>query len=103
MVLQGTDLAALAAAISAVAASLSAYQSRRAIALANKPVVWPAFKLERAEDFGNPRKYWAFRARLYNDGPGVALDVRWSVQAPYRAGHRDRSAELLAKLRIRCS
>src|SRR6266550_1149565 len=73
--------AALAAGVAAFAAWVSAYQSRGAIELANRPFVWPALTAE-IKGGDSEYKVWAFKARLHNDGPGVAIDVRWSVYVP---------------------
>ena len=80
------------AALSAVAAWLSAANSRRAITLANRPFVWPAFTFKGGHRVAGD-KHWELKARLHNDGPGVALDVRWSVHAPQSRKRRGVAAE----------
>jgi len=68
-----TEVATIAAAAGAGAAWRSAGASRQAVARANRPFVWPSFFESTTES------ELAVSVQVHNDGPGVALDVRWSL------------------------
>jgi hypothetical protein len=72
-----TEVGAIATAAGAAAAWRAAGASREAVARAHRPFVWPEFDYDY-EGAGPGETVW--RVRLHNDGPGVALDVRWSVR-----------------------
>ncbi|HEX2126396.1 MAG TPA: hypothetical protein VHF45_07550 [Thermoleophilaceae bacterium] len=74
------DVAALAAAASAIAAWLSAHASRQGVSRANASFVWPAIRIGSAEP--GPRTFYI---RLHNDGPGITFDVRCTTQADWGA------------------
>jgi hypothetical protein len=75
MAVPWTELAAVATAAGAGAAWLAASASRTAVARTHRPFVWPDWDRDYNQDEGQ----YEWRVRLHNDGPGVALDVRWSV------------------------
>jgi hypothetical protein len=89
-----TEVAAVATAAGAGAAWLAATASRQAVVRANRPFVWP----EAHESESNGKR--TVRVRLHNDGPGVALDVRWSLVFPAkdRLADRDQFLELVKQL-----
>jgi hypothetical protein len=67
------------AALSAIAASVSARASRQAVSRAHRPFVWAETHLRgRAED-----GRWSVGVRLHNDGPGVAFEVSAAVGPEY--------------------
>lgn len=77
------ELAAIAfAAISAIAASLAAWNAYRGIQLGQRAFVYgePAVKSEPSEPDGGggflSKRESHVEVRLHNDGPGTALDVR---------------------------
>lgn len=75
MDVEAQTVAIAIAAASALAASVSARASRQAVTRANTPFVWPSISiLPRSDSSG-----WSLKVRLYNDGPAVAFDVRFSV------------------------
>lgn len=69
------EVAAIATAAGAGAAWRSALASSEAVARTHRPFVWPDWKFEQGPEATG--QDWS--VRLHNDGPGVALDVRWSV------------------------
>jgi hypothetical protein len=79
------DVASIAAAFSATAAWVSAWNSRKAVARAHAPFVWPSFGI-RSRDQGSWTQH-SVRVRLHNDGPGVAYGVRFSLD--YLSGSPD--------------
>jgi hypothetical protein len=79
-----TELGAVATAAGAGAAWLAATASREAVARTHRPFVWPEWVYEPSDDSSEP---WEWRVRLHNDGPGVALDVRWSVRVMFAPPH----------------
>lgn len=81
------EVAAIATAAGAGAAWRSALASSEAVARTHRPFVWPDWRYEHVAEGKGPE--WS--VRLHNDGPGVALDVRWSVyvlQPPEEFGGR---------------
>jgi hypothetical protein len=77
------ELAAVViAALSAIAASIAAWHARRGIQLSQRAFVYaePAIKSEPAESDGAggflSKRESHVELRLFNDGPGTALDVR---------------------------
>jgi hypothetical protein len=80
------QIVAAAATVLAVAfAAWSAWLSRAAVERANMAFVWPAFTIGH-EDTWDDRGPFGVRVRLHADGPGVALDVRWSLYFPDEPG-----------------
>jgi len=69
-----TEVATIATAAGAGAAWLAASASREAVSRTHRPFVWTNGTTH------TPRVVPQGRVRLHNDGPGVALDVRWSVR-----------------------
>jgi hypothetical protein len=69
----GSDVAVGLAAISAIAAAVSARSAARGVALNHRPYV-----------YGEPQSATGGIAsvRLHNDGPGTAVEVRWRLRAP---------------------
>jgi hypothetical protein len=92
-----TEVAAGASAAGAVAAWLAATTSREAVARSHRPFVWPEWTVEPAEESEEKRQAWL--VRLHNDGPGVALDVRWSVEgaAQYPEQYETTAADLASE------
>lgn len=68
-------VAAIASSIAAVAAATSAILSRSAVERGNFAFVWPDFRVSEDESDG----FSYVLVRLRSDGPGIALDVRWSL------------------------
>ncbi|HEU5061748.1 MAG TPA: hypothetical protein VFT79_01190 [Solirubrobacterales bacterium] len=74
--------AVIVAAISAIAASIAAWNARRGIQLSQRAFVYaePAIKTEPTESDGGggflSERDSHVELRLFNDGPGTALDVR---------------------------
>jgi hypothetical protein len=60
------------AALSAVAAAVSAIATRQSVDRAHRPFVWPAISHGRDGDAT------VVRVRLHNDGAGTAYEVRWA-------------------------
>jgi hypothetical protein len=71
----GSDIGIGLAAISAVAAAISARSAARGVTLNHRPYV-----------YGEPQSATSGIAgvRLHNDGPGIAVEVRWRLHAPGR-------------------
>ncbi len=69
-------VAAVATSIAAVAAAASAVLSRSAVERGNLAFVWPEFGVDEGYDDNEFPYVWV---RLRSDGPGIALDVRWSI------------------------
>ena len=73
----------------AVAAGGSAWYARTALEREHWPFVWPEYCLLPIDDKGNelgdgaafdPREgEYKLAVRLHNDGPGLALDVAWTI------------------------
>lgn len=60
------------AAVSSVAAAVSAVATRQSVDRAHRPFVWPAIS------HGTDGDTSILRVRLHNDGAGTAYEVRWS-------------------------
>lgn len=60
------------AAVSAIAAAVSAASMRQSVDRAHRPFVWPAIS------HGRDGEARVLRVRLHNDGSGTAYEVRWS-------------------------
>jgi hypothetical protein len=92
-----TEVGAVATAAGAGAAWLAASASRQAVARTHRPFVWPEWGAEWSREDGR----YEWRVRLHNDGPGVALDVRWSVwvEHPPEDGDGRHSAEAEEQVR----
>lgn len=86
----------------ALAAATSAWFSRKSFDRNHWPYVWPEWRLARVEeeDYDEEdladedvddeayerlkQKRFKIQLRLRNDGPGLALDVMWSIERPYQ-------------------
>ena len=77
--LEAVEVAAIAAALSALAAWVSAWNSRQAVARAHRPFVYgePEIRTDKVNLPGQR----LIAVRLRNDGAGVALDVRFRLEA----------------------
>jgi hypothetical protein len=79
--------AVIVATASAIAASIAAWNARRGIQLSQRAFVYaePAIKSEPAESDGVggflSERESHVEVRLFNDGPGTALDVRVRLEA----------------------
>ncbi len=90
----------VAAAATVLAVGLAAWSARLSLAAverANMAFVWPAFIVGHEDTWDNSGAY-GVRVRLHADGPGVALDVRWSLYFADEPG-REKEAEAEAKAR----
>ena len=68
-----------------IAAAAAAFMSRSAVERANLAFVWAEPSFDRPDpDSGMSR----LRIQLHSDGPGIALDVRWSLGGPEDPGWR---------------
>lgn len=86
-----TVVSAVAAAGGAIAAWASARASRVAISRNNMPFVWPEYQVIYDETEDDGIETAAVRVvTLHNDGPGIAVDVRWSTWSPTEAPERSR-------------
>jgi hypothetical protein len=65
--------------VAAAAAAYAATRSRAAVERANLAFVWAEPTFERLDGKPAARR---LRVRLHSDGPGIALDVRWSIDGP---------------------
>jgi hypothetical protein len=63
-----------------VAAAFAARMSRAAVERDHLAFVWAEVTDERPDPVVSRRR---IRVRLHSDGPGVALDVRWSLGGPW--------------------
>jgi hypothetical protein len=77
------------AAVSAVAAAISARSSHRAVTQAHTPFVWPSIAVR-----GPALGQHIIGVRLHNDGPGVAFNVRFAVVSD----HQDYSEYAIAPI-----
>jgi hypothetical protein len=72
-----TEIGLLASAvISATAAALSAQASREALRRTRAPFIWPAIAIRPSS---RETGQHSIGVRLHNDSPGVAFDVRFSL------------------------
>jgi hypothetical protein len=79
----GTVVSAVAGAAAAISARSSARGSRDAVRRSNLPFVWPSYEVEYGEEEPNTgMAVNTVRVTLHNDGPGIAIDVRWSMWSP---------------------
>jgi hypothetical protein len=69
-------VSAVATSAAAIFAAGSARVSRTAVERGNLAFVWPEFSTH-AQDVNHASRW--LKVRLHSDGPGIALDVRWSV------------------------
>lgn len=69
-----SGVATVFAAVSAIAAAISARSSRQAVVRSHAPFVWPSIAIR-----GPVLGLHQVGVRLHNDGPGVAFNVRFSV------------------------
>lgn len=69
-------ISAIAASAAAIFAAVSAGVSRVAVERGNLAFVWPEFWIVEPDTL---HKTARLLVRLHSDGPGIALDVRWSV------------------------
>ena len=75
--MSGIETVALGlAAVSALSAASSAWFSRRAVERSHAPFVWPSIAIRSV---GAPGPEHEIGIRLYNDGPGTAFNVRFTV------------------------
>src|SRR3954447_10998859 len=83
-------VAPTAAAAAPVAACVSAWNSRQAVARAHRPFVYAEPETRSVgPDFDHDEEHRFVETRLRNDGAGVALDVRLRLEAergPWRGG-----------------
>jgi hypothetical protein len=86
------ELGAIGAAAGAAAAWRSASASQRAVARAHTPFVFPDWRFPKGS--GENEDY-EWQVQLHNEGPGIALDVRWSFAIPEWASRGDRERETL--------
>jgi hypothetical protein len=78
-----TVATAVATFAAAVSARSSAQASKDAVRRSNMPFVWPAYEVEYGEEEPmTGMQANTVRTVLHNDGPGVAIDVRWSMWSP---------------------
>lgn len=85
--------------VASIAAATAAYMSRTAVERANLAFVWAELFFDRPDAAAPIRR---LRIQLHSDGPGIALDVRWSIGGPTeggRAAHRRAEEEIAAQAR----
>jgi hypothetical protein len=76
-------------AAAAISARSSARASKEGVVRSNMPFVWPSYEVEwDEEDLNMGQVQGRVRVTLHNDGPGIAIDVRWSTWSPFEAPAR---------------
>jgi hypothetical protein len=71
------NISVIVAAISAIAAAVSAWNSRKATERGHLPFVWPSISLRPV---GGPEsRQHVVGVQLFNDGAGGAFDVRFTI------------------------
>jgi len=83
----GSIVSAAIPAAAATAATFAAFMSRAAVRRANLAFVWADFEYDQPDRASSMRR---LRVQLHSDGPGIALDVRWSVDGPPECGRAAR-------------
>lgn len=81
--------------VAAGAAAFAARMSRATVERANLAFVWAEMTLDSIDD--STRR---LRVQLHSDGPGIALDVRWSLGGPWdptRTGYRRDQEEVATR------
>jgi hypothetical protein len=78
-------VSAVAASVAAIFAAVSAGVSRAAVERSNLAFVWPEYWIEKADAHHVTD---LLLVRLHSDGPGIALDARWSLCGVPERGRR---------------
>jgi hypothetical protein len=78
-------VSAVAASMAAIFAAVSAGVSRAAVERGNLAFVWPEYWIEGPDENHTTHD---LLVRLHSDGPGIALDARWSVCGVPERGRR---------------
>ena len=82
-----TDLAQIltagTGAVAAGAAAVAAFISRATVERADYAFVWAEVTQDQP---GPDAQTQRLRVQLHSDGPGIALDVRWSLGGPWEPG-----------------